>query len=65
MLTDWLGSRYPLLGVAFDDQEDAEALQIRSPRTGTVVRLTVTCDQRYEPPPAGPGAQGANQVGRD
>jgi len=57
MLTDWVSSRYPELEVTPNDAEDGEVLSIRSPRSGRVVRLTVTYDRRYQPPAPAPGEQ--------
>jgi hypothetical protein len=57
MLADWSARRYPNLEIELDDREAGESLQLRSPRTGRVVRLTVTYDRRYQPPPPLPGVQ--------
>src|ERR1039458_4652459 len=57
MLTDWVTGRYPHLEVTLDDSEDGAGLSIRSPRSGRVLRLTVTYDRRYQPPPPAPGEQ--------
>jgi hypothetical protein len=57
MLTDWLTGRYPHLEITLDDNEDGAALSIRSPRSGRVLRLTVTYDRRYQPAPPAPGEQ--------
>jgi len=58
MLADWSHRRYPDLEVELDDREDSESLRLRSPRTGRLVRLTVTYDRRYQPPtPTPAGAQ--------
>jgi hypothetical protein len=57
MLADWSQRRYPDLEVELDDREDTESLGLRSPRTGRLVRLTVTYDRRYQLPAAAPGAQ--------
>lgn len=54
MLTDWITRRYPHLELTLDD--DA-TLSIQSPRSGRVLRLTVTYDRRYQPPAPAPGAQ--------
>jgi hypothetical protein len=57
MLAEWSGRRYPDLKVDLDDREEGESLRLRSPRTGRVVRLTVTYDRRYQPPVPSPGEQ--------
>jgi hypothetical protein len=57
MLADWTARCYPDLGIKIDEHEAGESLALCSPRTGRVVRLTVTYDRRYQPPPAAPGRQ--------
>lgn len=57
MLADWSAQRYPDLDLELDDREDGESLRLRSPRSGRVVRLTVTYDRRYQPPAPAPGEQ--------
>jgi hypothetical protein len=57
MLADWSARRYPELEVDLDDREEGESLRLRSPRSGRVVRLTVTYDRRYQPPAPAPGEQ--------
>lgn len=57
MLTEWVSGRYPQLEVTSDDAQKGASLQIRSPRSGGVLRLTVTYDRRYQAPPSAPGAQ--------
>ena len=57
MLADWSVRRYPHLQIDIDDHEDGESLRLRSPRTGRVVRLTVTYDRRYQPPAPARGEQ--------
>ena len=53
MLTDWIIRRYPHLELTPDDA----TLSIRSPRSGRVLRLTVTYDRRHDPPVPAPGEQ--------
>jgi hypothetical protein len=57
MLADWTARRHPHLEVELDDREEGESLRVRSPRSGKVVRLTVTYDRRYQPPARAPGEQ--------
>jgi len=57
MLADWSQRRYPDLELELDDREDNESLRLRSPRSGRLVRLTVTYDRRYELATPAPGAQ--------
>jgi hypothetical protein len=57
MLADWSHRRYPYLEVELDDREDTESLRLRSPRSGRLVRLTVTYDRRYQLPAPAAGAQ--------
>ena len=57
MLADWSSRRYPHLEVELDDREEGESLRLRSPRTGRVVRLTVTYDRRYQAPAPALGEQ--------
>ena len=57
MLADWSARRYPNLEIDLDDREEGESLRLRSPRSGRVVRLSVTYDRRYQPPPLASGEQ--------
>jgi hypothetical protein len=57
MLAEWSGRHYPELEVDIDDREEGESLRLRSPRSGKVVRVTVTYDRRYELPTPRRGEQ--------
>src|SRR3954451_3297090 len=57
MLADWSARRYPHLELDLENREDGESLRLRSPRSGRVVRLTVTYDRRYQPETPAPGEQ--------
>lgn len=57
MLADWSARRYPDLEIKVDDREEGESVRLRSPRSGKVVRLTVTYDRRYELPAPAAGVQ--------
>ncbi len=57
MLADWSARRYPHLEIDLDDREDGESLALRSPRTGQMVRLTVTYDRRYQAAGLAPAEQ--------
>lgn len=56
MLSDWVTIRYPHLELTLDKENDA-SLSIRSPRSGQVLRLTLTYDRRYQSPQPEPGEQ--------
>jgi hypothetical protein len=56
MLAEWSARRYPHLEIDVDDDsEEGESLRLCSPRSGKVLRLTVTYDRRYELPTPGLG----------
>ena len=56
MLSDWVTVRYPHLEPTLDEENNA-SLSIRSPRSGQVLRLTLTYDRRYQSPQPAPGGQ--------